>query len=261
MTALLDKQQAFMRAILDEDAPLPDGWGERHAAGMSVYRGNYRAALMDALAASFERTMRYVGEAPFQQACAHHLIAHPPASWTLDDAGQGFDATCAELFGDNPEVGELVWLEWAMLQVGSAPDLDPLTPEEFSAETAQFDDAAWMGLRVEFQPRAEARLVQHDLTALWNALEEDGQGLPDAALQQPMGCIVWREGERPVFSLADPTEGQAFAAMQAGASYGDIIALLAGEEPDDQAVQDAAMSAGAMLGGWLKERMIVALKA
>lgn len=258
MSDLATKQAAFMAAILDESADLPAGWGERHAAGMGVYRGNYRGALVSALEATFERTRRYVGEGPFKQAAAHHLIANPPASWTIDDAGAGFDGTCTELFGDNPEVAEIAWLEWAMQEASTAPDVEPLAAEQFAQATAGFDDERWMGLRLEFLPRANARVLDHHLTALWNALAEDGQDLP-ALQRQPTGCIVWRECERPTFMAVEPGQAHAFGSMQAGASYGEVIAMLAGENADAEAVQDAAMRAGGMLGGWLNEGLIAAL--
>lgn len=257
---LVERQAAFMHAILDEDAPLPEGWGNSQAAGMTVYRGNYRSALMDALASTFERTARYVGEAAFKQASAHHAIRHPPTGWTIDESGRGFDATCAELFGENPEVGELAWLEWAMLQVSTAADHAPVDPAEFGARTADFGDEDWMGLTIAIQPGASARLVEFDLTALWNALESEGQERPDPTLAAPQGCLVWREGERPTFLLVDSDAARAFEAMQAGASYGEVIALLAGENPGEEVVQDAAMRAGSYLGSWLQEGMIAALE-
>ena len=263
MTAatLADRQAAFMRAILDEGAPLPAGWGNSQTAGMAVYRGNYRSSLMDALEKTFERTARYVGQAAFKQAAVHHVIAHPPSGWTIDEAGAGFEATCAELFGDNPEVSELAWLEWAMLCVSTGPESDSLDPASFGAATAQFGDEDWMGLQVEFQPRAAAQMVAYNLTTLWNALEEDGLERPDPRLPEPQGCLVWREGERPTFILVDPDNAQAFSAMQGGASYGEVIMLLAGDDPGEEAVQNAAMQAGSFLGNWLQEGLITGLKA
>ena len=258
---LADRQAAFMRAILDEDAPLPEGWGNSQAAGMSVYRGNYRGALMEALADTFERTARYVGEGPFKQASVHHAIGNPPSGWTIDEAGQGFDTTCADLFGENPEVAELAWLEWAMLQVATAPNFESLDPAGFASATAAFGDQDWMELKVEFQPRAVAALAEHNLTGLWNALEQDGQPMPELRLPSAQGCLVFSEGERPTFMLVDPDNANAFSAMQDGASYGQIIALLAGEEPSDEVVQQAAMRAGELLGGWLQEGLITGLKA
>jgi hypothetical protein len=256
---LADRQAAFMRALLDEGAPLLEGWGNRQAAGMGVYRGNYRGALMTALEATYERTARYVGEAPFKRAGAHHLIAHPPGSWTIDDAGAGFDQTCAELFTDNPEVAELAWLEWAMQLAATAPDIAPMDAGGFAEATAGFDDAQWMGLRLNFLPRATARETETDLKALWNALTDEGQEMPVPCLPEPAGVLIWREGERPTFLMVDADTARAFAAMQGGASYGEAIMLLAGDDPDDGAVQDAAMRAGQMLGLWLNEGIIAGL--
>ncbi len=261
--SLADRQAAFMRAILDEDAPLPDGWGNSHTLGLSVYRGNYRSALMGALASSFERTARYVGADAFRQAGINHLIARPPAHWTIDAAGEGFDLTCAQLFRDNSEVAELAWLEWTMLQLASAPDTASLSPQDFGAASAAFGDAEWMGLRLTFQPRATGRIVNHDLAIVWRALAA-AQDAPHSAAQpgeKPHGCLAWREGERPTFQLVDPANARAFAAMQDGACYGDLIELLAGDRPDAAAIESAAHLAGAMLGLWLKEGMVIGIDA
>lgn len=259
VSALAERQAAFMRAILDECAPLPAGWSTAQAAGMAVYRGNYRGALMGALASTYERTARYVGEAAFRQAGAHHLIAHPPAGWTIDDAGAGFAETCAELFAANPEVAELAWLEWAMLAVATAPDAPLLDAASFAAATQGFGDDDWLDLRLTFQPRSTARKVSHDLAALWNALEEGAEGPAATALPAPRGCIVWREGERPVFRMIDADAARAFTAMAVGATYGEVIALLAGE--DDTAVETAALRAGQILGLWLAEGIITGIAA
>ncbi|MFU7527532.1 putative DNA-binding domain-containing protein [Qipengyuania sp. ASV99] len=261
MMPLADRQAAFLRAILDEGAPLPAGWGNSQSAGMAVYRGNYRSALMGALAETYERTARHVGEQPFAQACINHAIAHPPSGWTIDEAGAGFDATCAALFPDNPEAAELAWLEWTMMSLATAPDCAPLTPEAFSAAVSGFGDAEWSDLRLALQPRAAARLVEHDLEALWRALGEERDDRPAFRLAKPQACLVWREGERPTFILAEAGHADAFALMQRGACYGELIELLIGDDPEPSAelVQSAAMRAGTMLGLWLKEGIIVSL--
>lgn len=259
MTTLAHTQAAFMRAILDEGVPLPDGWGNRQAVGLGVYRGNYRGALMAALEATYERTRRYVGEGPFRRAGAHHLIAHPPESWTIDQAGDGFDRTCAELFADNPEVSDLAWLEWSMQHAATAPDVAPMDAGAFAEATAGFDDAQWMGLTLSFLPRASAGVIQTDLKSLWNALADEEQEMPDPRLPEAAGVLVWREGERPTFLMVDADTACAFTAMQGGASYGEVIMLLAGDQPNEAAVQDAALRAGAMLGLWVQEGTIASL--
>lgn len=259
--SLAQRQQAFLAAILDERAPLPEGWGNSQAAGMAVYRGNYRSALMGALGETYERTALYLGEGPFQQASINHAIKNPPSGWTIDEAGARFDETCAEHFAQNREVAELAWLEWSMLELATAPDTQPLTPEAFGAVAAEFGDEDWGNLRLAFQPRARARLVHYDLTALWKALGQEGAEQPDIHLGAPQTCLVWREGERPTFILVEADHAAAFTGMQAGANYGEVIALLIGgdAEPMPEQIQNAAMRAGAMLGKWLQEGIVVGI--
>lgn len=260
MTGLAERQQAFLAAILDDRAPLPEGWGNSQGVGMGVYRGNYRSALMGVLEDTYERTRRYVGENAFRQVSMHHVITHPPAGWTIDEAGAGFQETCAELIRDNPEVAELAWLEWSMRQIATAPDSEPLTPQGFASASAGFDDEDWAALRLAFGPRAEARVVSHDLDALWRALAEEGGDLPDARLAEPQTCLVWREGEKPTFLIAEADHAAAFSAMQAGANYGEVIGVLLGEEePTPVAIQQAAMRAGEMLGRWLQEGLVTGI--
>lgn len=257
---LAARQNAFLDAILDENAPLPTGWGNSQAAGMAVYRGNYRSALMETLASTYERTSRYIGPDGFRQASINHVITHPPSGWTIDEAGLGFEQSCLELFPNNPEVAELAWLEWSMLTLVTAPDTQPIGPEDFGAASADFGDEEWSGLTLAFQPRATARLVSHNLTALWKALGEDGLDIPLAQLETPQSCLVWREGERPTFILAEADHVAAFEVMQSGASYSDVIGALLGDaEPTPDAIQDAAMRAGGLLGRWLQEGLLIAI--
>lgn len=260
MTTLADRQQAFLAAILDERAPLPEGWGNSQDVGMGVYRGNYRSALMGVLEDTYERTRRYVGEKAFRQVSMHHVITHPPSGWTIDEAGAGFPETCAQLVRDNPEVAELAWLEWTMRALATAPDSAPLSPQAFAEASAGFGDEDWANLRLAFSPRAEARVVDHDLDALWRALAEDGGAAPDARLAEPQSCLVWREGEKPTFILAEADHAPAFLAMKQGAAYGEMIGvLLSDAEPTPEAIQQAAMRAGEMLGAWLNEGLITGL--
>ncbi|MEM1052720.1 MAG: DNA-binding domain-containing protein [Pseudomonadota bacterium] len=260
MSDLAERQEAFLRSILDEDAPLPDGWGNSQAMGMTVYRGNYRSALMGALAETYERTALCLGPHGFAQGCINHAIAHPPSGWTIDEAGAGFDRTLAELFPDRPEITELAWLEWTMMQLATAPNMAPVSAQDFAVASAEFGDGDWGELRIAFQPRAKARLVNHDLETLWRALGSESEA-PDIRLETQQTCIVSREAERPTFRLFEADHAAAVAAMQDGATYGELIELLLGkhENPKAEQVQAAAMRAGGMLGLWLKEGWIVAI--
>ena len=258
MSKLAERQEAFLASVLDEDAPAPEGWGNSQAAGMAVYRGNYRSALMAALSETYERTALYLGPQPFARVSINHAIAHPPSGWTIDEAGAGFDQTCAEMFGESPEVAELAWLEWAMMELATAPDHAPLTPQDFANASAGFGEEDWAGLRLSFQPRLSVRVVAHDLEAIWRAFPDRPEQI---ALTEPRACIASREGERPTFTLLEADHAAAITAMQQGASYGELIAVLLGDnsDPAPEDIQNAAMRAGAMLGAWLNEGLILAI--
>lgn len=259
MSLLALRQSAFLAAIHDDAATLPAGWGARQAAGMEIYRNNYRVALVEALKDTFERTARWVGEDAFRQAAAHHVIVNPPTSWTLDEAGDGFAETLAELFAGDPEVAELGWVEEAMHRVFSGEDAAPLNAAGFAEATGAFAAEDWEGLRLTFMPRIATRLVRHDVAAIWQTLGEDRPTVPDHALARPiarpMACHVYREGEQPVFVLAPAHEAEGLSAMQRGATFGQLCALLTEQfEPDA-----AAAEAGSMLGRWLHMGLIRAL--
>lgn len=254
-TDLASQQQRFMAQVLDETAPVPESWGARQAAGMDIYRNAYRARLVDALRDTYERTARYVGEDAFRQAAAHHLITRPPNSWTLDDAGAGFADCLLALFAQDPEVAELGWLEWAMHCAFVAADKPPLDAAGFATATALFDEHDWENMRLRFLPGTSLRPVRHDIAPLWRALQDDAESAGDVVaglLEEPLTLVVWREGLKPVFMQVDRIEGEAIALVDAGATYGEVCAMLVSRLGEEQAVARA----GEMLGRWLHNGLV-----
>ena len=254
---LLSQQDGFMAQILDEEAALPAGWGNRQAAGLSVYRNNYRTALVEALRSIFEQTERWAGEASFKRAAAHHLIVHPPAGWTLDMAGEGFDETCAELFGTNPEVAELAWLESAMHRAFVAAECDPLTHQQFAERSADFTPQDWADLHISLTPDLQFRMITQDSAGLWRALKDGATPPEQLALAASAGLAVWREGLTPVFQSIDAAELASLELTRKGASYGECCENLVELLGEEQAIPFA----GAMLGRWLANGWIAALTA
>lgn len=253
--SLAQRQQQFMAQVLEDELPLPDGWTPRHAAGMDIYRNAYRARLVDALRDTYERTARWTGEDAFRQAAAHHVITHPPKSWTLDDVGEGFTETLADLFANDAEVAELGWLEWAMHRCFVAADAVPLDAAGFGEAAAVFQEEDWANMRLAFLPGTDQFVVKHDIGKLWRSLADDGEAASDFALANPLHCVVWREGVKPVFMQVDKAEGCALTAMRGGSTYGEMCELLIEMLGEEQAVAQA----GAMLGRWLHNGLIANL--
>lgn len=252
---LARQQAAFMAQVLDEEAALPPGWDARRAAGMAVYRNNYRTALVEAMRATYERTARWVGEAAFARAAAHHLILLPPASWTLDVIGRGFSYTLAELFARDPEVPELAALEWAMHCAFTAADAVPLDGAGLAAATAAFSDEDWGAMQVALVPGTVLVPARHNLAALWQALDEDAFAAPDYALAAPTDWLVWREGLNPVFRQTDAAEALALAAVLREANFGELCAELVARFGEAAGVERA----GALLGQWIGDGLVAAV--
>lgn len=253
---LAQRQEHFLGYILDDTRALPTNWNARHAAGLAIYRNAYRARLVDALRETYERTARWVGEDAFRQAAAHHVITHPPKSWTLDDAGAGFADTLNELFAKDREVAELAWLEWAMQRCFVAADAEPMDAAGFGEATAAFAEDDWAHMRLNFLPGTSQTAIAHDIGALWRALGQDDP-TPDYATSEPLHCVVWREGLKPVFMQVDAAEGAVLSDLLAGKPYGEACDALIDVLGDDL----AAARAGAMLGRWLHHGLIAGVSA
>lgn len=252
MTGLAQRQAAFLGAILDDEAPLPTGWGDERAPGLAIYRNNYRSSLVEALRSTFERTERLVGEDAFRRAAAHHCIMYPPRSWTLDLAGKGFPETCTELFTYDPDVAELAALEWAMHEAFVERNAKPLTTTGFGEVCATFTEGDWEGLTLTLVPDLRVVGASHDLVRLWSSLAAD-TAKPDVVPFGEAQCaIVWREGERPVFALRPAWEGAALDAFHRGATFGEVCAALIETLGEEAAIAEA----GAMLARWVGEGLI-----
>ena len=246
---LADRQQAMIDAILDDEAAQPAGFAQRENECLAIYREAYRARLLDAMANTYERTARWVGEEPFRAAAVHHLIGNPPQSWSIDHAGSGFAATTSELFPGDPEVAELAALEWTMQQAFTAADSRPISSADFAAATSRFGEDDWSDMVITFVAGLTVLPCHFDMVTLWNSLGEGANRCASLStdslrLDEPARLIVWREHFRSVFVTLDEHQGQALQLMVNGASFGQACALLSAQLDEEVALEKA----GAMLG-------------
>ena len=248
-------QSEFMGHLLDDERRLPPTWGTRMAAGLDVYRNAYRARLVEALRETFACTAKWAGEQPFRAAAAHYLISEPPTGWTLDRVGGGFVETLEELFANDADVADLAWLEWAMHCAFTAADDPPLDLGGFAGCVAQFGEADWAELRLQFVPSLRLRRVRTNCANLWHSLQGEAAPDPETLLEAPSFCIAWREGLAPVFRLIDAEEGECLESMMLGAAFGEICSRLA--DRHDETI--AAERAGEMIRRWLSLGLVAEL--
>ncbi len=243
---LLDHQRGFREHLLagDEEpvAPLDPG--------LTIYRNAYRARLLGALEESYERTRQWTGDDAFEAAACHHIILNPPVSWTLDDYGAGFGETLSGLFANDPEVGELAWLEWHMSRAFAAPDCAVLDPGALLS--GPMADGDWEGAQLEFVTSFAMRKVRIACTALWLALGNNRAAAEAKLLPAPTALIVWRKEHSPHFRLVDDAEAAALVALAAGTPFGAVCAELAATSGAEAAVSQI----GSWLGQWLQDGIL-----
>lgn len=238
---LLELQRTMRDYILADDASEP---------GLEIYHSAYRNRLLGALQDSFALTRRWVGEKSFDAAACHHIILNPPESWTLDDYGAGFERTLAALFAEDPEVGELAWLEWNMRRAFAAMDCRLLSAAMLTS--GELGIADWATVCFALAPSFAMREVATDCVSLWQGLT-DGDTPPEALPLLPGGhLIIWRKGFSPHFRIIEAAEAKALATVAAGKQFGELCVAFAEElEPEGAMAQ-----VGALLGRWVQDGLI-----
>ena len=230
---LAAQQLAFAAEICaDDETPPPD------SRGMSIYRNGYRARLLSALEASYERTRQWVGEEAFAAAACHYVISQPPRSWTLDAYGADFPAALTSLFAQDGEVAELAWLEWHLQQAFAASDRTELSGADLAE--AGLDDGDWERLRLRMAAGFAARPVAHDCAGLWQALRSSEPAGFTLELADPAVLVVWRQGLTPRYRALAKDE---FAALD----------CLARGEPFRAAAELVGETGASVLGEWFAQ--------
>lgn len=249
---LLSLQRQFHAGLLAAGPRPMSAHNARFERGFEIYRNAYRVRLVACLRESYDRVWSWIGDDAFDRAAIHHLILHPPDSWTLDDAGAGFDATLAELFPGEPEVAELAWLEWQMQLAFRAIDQTPVDPAQFSALTAQFGDADWQNVRFDMVASAALHPLKTSCAEIWAALERAEPFASSLMLETAQAVLVWRHELQPRFRMLADDEARALELVRADAPFEAICGLF------DPGVdrQQAASRAGALLGRWIVDGLI-----
>lgn len=242
-------QQAFARACLDPEAPVPANLSalspERARRRFSIYRNNVWVSLLEAMAARFPAVEAVVGADFFREAARQYVRARPPSSPILARLGGDFPEFLAAF---EPAAGldylpDLARLELAAGEAYHAADAESLAGETLAALSPEEAGA----LHLRLHPAARLLRSAHPVATIWRM----NLG------HEPLGPIAAWAGEdvlvtRPAFTVevqALPPGGAALLeALTAGASLGDAAqAALAHPGADMGRILGALVSAGALL--------------
>jgi hypothetical protein len=175
----LGRASGTLTARMDRYVPeavneVRDAANARSAARLAVYNRQYWFRLFGVMQTAFPLTARLLGAWRFNALAEEFLHAHPPRTWTLDHAPDGFEDVLPMLLGDDPArdvIGEAARLDARWRALFHAPDVTPFRPGP--------DDAARL---------PDARLVPSPRVTLWcehSALLALRLGLPPG-LERPL---------------------------------------------------------------------------
>jgi hypothetical protein len=243
--SLLALQQDFEAWLTREPAELPETLLDSHRPGLAVYLNNYRAQLLACLGSSFPVVRSLIGESAFDAAAAKFIEDHPPHSWTLDAYANGFPASLAALFADEPQIGELAQLELALGIAFVGPDAEPL-------EASQIAGMDWDAAIIHLAPTFTLLPVTTNVGAIWSAISA-GNAPPPAESAAGESLAVWRTRFAPQFRTALVEERAMLGRVREGTPFGRICSELVAELGEERGVA----AAGAALGQWLSDGVIV----
>jgi hypothetical protein len=241
---LRDMQRSFSAHLQGAD-PLPAG---ATPEGMAVYTHAYRSQLKQCLRETFEKTRLWIGDAAFDEAADVYIRLHPPHAWTLDAYGDGFTAHLDHAWPRDPDVGELAWLDWTLRRAFAGPDQAPVA-------MAALVNIDWDQAVLTFAPTLRWRHVQSNVAAIWRAMDEDRIPSTSPTETTPPALRVWRHGLSTRFASMPVEEATCLDLATMGASFGEICIDLARRTGEEA----ATTVAGAMLGDWLRNGMVVAV--
>ncbi len=247
--SLLALQRDVTAWLAAESEDAAERLGSAARPGLEVYRNNYRASLTACLTETFERVRLWIGEERFLSTAAAHIDVTPPHAWTLDAYARDFPGTLAMLFPDDPEIYELGWLELALAEAFVGPDAPPLDP-------ASLSDVDWDKARLRLAPTLDIGRLRSNAAAIWSALSEEEAPPAAALLPEPATLLVWRRELTCCFRTAEPGEARAIELAGQGASFGAICAALIEDMGEEQGVAVA----GALLGRWISDGLLVAVE-
>ena len=256
MTALAVEQQALLDALFTR--PLADQSGDAinliavhayytRARGLKAYKNNGFSLAGRTLMAAYPVMAQLLGEDSFALLARDFWLAHPPVRGDLAHWGASLGDFVQHnaLLADEPYLGDVARVEWALHRSASAADRDA-QPATFALLSTIEPDALTLQLASGVFVLASAYPVASIVTAHLNnspTLEEVGRKLRAGEREC---AVVWRQGFKPQVALCTMAQAGFVQALLSGASL--LSALEGADEFDFNPWLPAAVQSGLVLG-------------
>ncbi len=220
---------------------------------LSIYQHGYFARIHGVLRDDYGALRALFGDAAFHDLAKLFLMAHPPRSHSLRDAGAKLPAflagPVAEPFRARwPWAADLAALEWALVDVFDAPDRRILDRATLSA----LPPAAWATLALELVPAHRILALAWPVHRLRQAWSSD-HPLP-ALDPSPTTVLVYRHREQVFARSLGEFEARALAMVREGCDFAAVCGRAADEFGDAGSPSEVL----SLLERWLAEGLLAA---
>lgn len=252
MSSLRTVQKDFQSYILGQcDAQsMQSHIAERPGLGVDerlrIYYNAYRIRLSEALSDTYEKTHIYLGDAMFESACLAYIDTHPSQTRNMRWFGAQFAPFLSTWLPDYPVIAELAEFEWTLNLAFDAPDQPPLS----FADLGKIAETEWNTIRFQCVASHYFLHFHWNAAAIWIALNQASTPPAPENIETPQTWLIWRNHLQPNFRSMSNTEYQALSGMQNGASFSEVCATAAENNPE--AVEQIA----GWLQSWIGEALL-----
>lgn len=222
---LAQEQQALLHALMGErdDSGLWPHLQLAHAPlarrGLQAYQANGLALAERALAAAYPVLAQLIGGESFAPLARHFWRCYPPGRGDVARWGDGLAAflDVAPQLADEPYLGDVARVEWALHRAATAADAQP-DPHSFALLSAADPAEVTLTLGAGVFLLASA----YPVASIVNAHLLGEPALAEAAALLRAGAaehaLVWRQGFKPRVRSITAAEHALLAALEAGHS-------------------------------------------
>ena len=204
---------------------------------VEIYSRMYLHRLVDAIAEDVPHTSGVLGHDAFLELVRAYLHEHPSRSPDIGQAGRSLGTWLRAYRGIRADLPDLALLERARSEVRGAPD----GPVAGAEELQSLNPEALPGARFHFSPALRVLRLQHDVRALWDALEQDAGDVPDP-VTTPTTFVVWRQEFKVFHTALSEPEARALMVARDGGTLEEACSPFAGEPEPAQAAFKTMLS-------------------
>jgi hypothetical protein len=220
---------------------------------LDIYATMYFERLHESISEDYPKTRARLGATNFHNLITDYLLAHPPAHYSLREAGRALPDFLGthRLAEPSPALADLARLEWARVSVFDERDAQPLDRDRLLEASADGPDA----LSLWLIPAARVLTLDPLALTLWR--DDDapqGDADPHSAGPEKRCVVVWRKEFAVLHRFAEEDEERCLDALAAtGIMLPELAELLL--KPDAGAERTSERFAS-LLELWLHNELL-----